>query len=297
METVAILLGKWGIIGLVGLVVFLYAYKNSIKIFEWVENQTYGTKNYILERCEFLFIEVKSPDRITYVLLFLSVGQAVIVLGICGLFGRWGLGIFLGMILSFLGWKIPKPFFDYLVQKRITAYRSQMVDALTLLANGLRAGLSVPQSIGMVVDEMTPPISQEYNLILQQNRIGVPLEECFENLVKRVPTEDNEMFVSSINILRETGGNLAEVFDTIVGVIRERIRLQQKIETYIATGMFQGITIFLMPFVMGLIFFVSEPEMMMPMFESPIGYVVIALALLLDIGGLMVIFKIVKIKV
>ena len=118
---------------------------------------------------------------------------------------------------------------DYLVNARIKKYRGQMVDALNLLSNGLRAGLSLPQSVGMVVDELPNPVAQEFNLILQQNKIGVPLEECFEDLIKRVPTEDNEMFVTSVNILRETGGNLAETFDTIAGVIRERVRLQQKL--------------------------------------------------------------------
>ena len=77
-------------------------------------------------------------------------------------------------------------------------------------------------------------------MILQQNKIGVPLEECLDNLAKRVPTQDNDMFVASVNILRETGGNLAEVFDTIVFVIRERVRLKQKIDTYVAQGMFKG---------------------------------------------------------
>lgn len=81
----------------------------------------------------------------------------------------------------------------------------QMVDALQLLSNGVRAGLSVPQAVGMIVDEMPAPISQEFNVLLQQNRIGMPLEECFENLAKRVPLEDNDMFVSAVNILRETG--------------------------------------------------------------------------------------------
>ena len=161
--------------------------------------------------------------------------------------------------MGFIGFKIPRPFVDHLVHKRIMAYQGQMADALQLLSNGLRAGLSVPQAIGMVVDELKPPVSQEFNIILQQNRIGVPLEECFENLVKRIPTEDNEMFVSSVNILRETGGNLAEVFETIIDVIRERIRLQQKIATATAQGKMQGMVLFCMPFALLVLFFSIRP--------------------------------------
>jgi len=171
-----------------------------------------------------------------------------------------------------------------------------MVDGLTLLANGLRAGLSVPQALSMVVDEMPDPISAEFNMILSQNRIGVPIEECFENLASRVQTQDNDMFVSSVNILRETGGNLAETFDTIIGVIRERVRLKQKVETLVAQGLFQGYTIAAMPFVIGGIFASSDPQGMSRMLGHPLGIAMIIAATEMDALGLFVIMKIVKVK-
>lgn len=296
MEIFVKLLGQWGLIGLIGFILFIFSYKHSVAIFDWVERQTFGTRTYILEKLELLFIEV-NPDHITYTLLMLSFGIGLLTMAFFGLISMWPLGIFLGIVLSIVGWKIPRPFIDFLVEKRIKEYQGQMVDALTLLSNGLRAGLTVPQSIGLVVDELPNPISQEFNLILQQNKIGVPLEECLENLAKRVPTEDNEMFVTSVNILRETGGNLAEVFDTIVSVIRERVRLQQKVDTYVAQGMFQGVMIFCMPFAIGIIYFLSDPTSMTNMFSKPIGIVLAILALFLDLIGGFFILKIVKIKI
>lgn len=290
------LLGKTGVISAIGFVLFLFCYKYSQGIFNWIENQTFGTRTYIMEKLEFLFIEIPE-ERVTYLLLGCSVGLGCFVFLLFGLLGKWLIGIIMGMLFGFLGFKIPKPFINMLVEKRIKAYSEQMVDALTLLSNGIRAGLSVPQAIGMVVDEMPAPVSQEFNLILQQNRIGVPLEECFDNLAGRLETEDNDMFVSSINILRETGGNLAEVFDTIVDVIRERIRLQQKIDTYTASGLFQGLTIFLMPYGIGLIYFISDPDSVIPMFTTPAGIALTVLAMLFDFAGGFVILKIVKIKV
>jgi tight adherence protein B len=279
----------------IGFFIFLLSYRYSIQIFDWIEHQTLGTRTYIMEKLEFLFIEVKA-EYITYALLFLSFGLSTIVLGIFILMGNWGVGFFFAVVLSFLGWRIPKPFINMLVEKRIKAYQDQMVDAMTLLSNGIRAGLSMNQAIGMVVDEMPNPISQEFNVILQQNRVGVPLEECLENLAKRVPLQDNDMFVSSVNILKETGGNLAEVFDTIVDVIRERVRLQQKIDTFIAQGMFQGATVFAMPYFIGGIYALSDPQSMVPLFTKPLGWVMLGLALFFDLAGGFVILKIVKIK-
>ncbi|MBC7539577.1 MAG: type II secretion system F family protein [Bacteriovorax sp.] len=290
------LIGLKGLIFLVGILIFALSYKYSVNIFDWVEHQTYGTRTYIMEKLEFLFIEIPQ-DRLTYILLGSSVGLGSFIFLLFGFLGSWIIGTILGSILAFIGFKAPRMIVNFLVEKRIKAYSLQMVDALQLLANGIRAGLSVPQSLGMIVDEMPAPISQEFNIILQQNRIGVPLEECFENLAKRVPTEDNDMFVSSINILRETGGNLAETFDTIVDVIRERVRLQQKIDTFTASGMFQGMVIGAMPYALGLIYYLQDPASMTPLFTTIIGFIMLFFAVLFDLAGIYVIMKIVKIKV
>lgn len=290
------LIGKSGLIFTVGLLMFGLSYKYSVNAFEWVERQTYGTRTYIMEKLEFLFIEIPQ-DRLTYILLGSSLGVGAFIFLLFGIIGSWTLGAILGSVFAFIGFKAPRVIVDFLVERRIKAYSLQMVDALQLLANGIRAGLSVPQSLGMIVDEMPAPISQEFNIVLQQNRIGVPLEECFENLSKRVPTEDNDMFVSSINILRETGGNLAETFDTIVDVIRERVRLQQKIDTFTASGMFQGMVIGAMPYALGLIYYVQDPASMTPLFTSVLGLLMLVGAVLFDIAGIYVIMKIVKIKI
>lgn len=288
-------LGRKGVMVAVGLIFFLFSYKNSIKFFDWIEDQTYGTRDYILQKLELIHVEIE-PRYITYGLLFISFGLGILTFAVFAIAAKFTAGAVMALVITLIGWKFPRPFMDYLVERRIKQYSIQMVDALNLLANGLRAGLSVQQAIGMVVDELPAPVSQEFNTILQQSKIGVPLEEAFENLVKRVPTQDNEMFVSSVNILRETGGNLAEVFDTITSVIRERVRLAQKIDTYVAQGKFQGYTIFAMPFAMAGIFTASDPASMAPLFDTIIGNIILVFALGLDLAGLFVILKIVKIK-
>ncbi len=289
------LLGQTGVVIVVGIIIFISCYKYSIQIFDWIEAQTYRTRNILLEKFEFLFIDIR-PEKITYMLLLSSFGLGGFVFMLFAIFGKWVLAIIMGATLSFIGSKLPIIITNILVERRIKAYTMQMVDALTLLSNGIRAGLTVPQALGMVVDEMPAPISEEFGIILSQNRIGVPLEECFENLVKRMPTDDNNMFVSSVNILRETGGNLAEVFDTIVEVIRERIRLQQKIETLTQQGRTQGYVISAMPFALGTVYALSDPDSMAPLFTTPLGLIMLFLSLAFNFSGLFVIMKIVKIK-
>lgn len=285
-----------GIAVFIALMVFIFIYKYSVGIFDWIEQQTYSTRTYIMEKLEFLFIEI-SQEKLTYLLLGSSVGLGAFVFLLIGSLGSWIFGAIMGSVFAFIGFKAPRIIIDHLCEARIKAYQGQMVDGMQLLSNGIRAGLSVPQSLGLIVDEMPPPISQEFNIILQQNRIGVTLEECFENLAKRVPTQDNDMFVSSMNILRETGGNLAETFDTIVDVIRERVRLQQKVDTYTAQGMFQGMVIGAMPYALGMIYYLQDPNSMTPLFTNPVGWVMLFIAVGLDAAGIFVILKIVKIKI
>lgn len=289
------LVGSKGILLGVGLVVFAHSYKNSVKLFEWIEDQTYGTRDYILKKCELLFIEIE-PDKVTYILLFLTFGSAVIMICFFALMGAFKTGLVFGAIAAIIGWKIPRPLVNLMVDLRIKKLETQIVDALNLLANGMRAGRGLQQSMSMVVEELPPPVSQEFNLILQQTKIGVPINEAFDNFADRVPTDDTNMFVSSINILKETGGNLAEVFDTIIDIIRERIRLKQKIATYVSQGMAQAGIMFFMPFAMALFFGASDPTFYDKM-STPVGIVMAIAALVLDCIGFAVIYKIINIKV
>ena len=287
--------GSNGVIAPVGILIFVTVYNYANDIFNWIEDQTFGTRNYILDKLELMFIEVESR-YITYVLLFLSFGMGTFVFGLFALFGLIVPGVFACLFLCFIGWKIPKPIIDYMVERRINEYKLQLTDALQLLSNGLRAGQSLPQACAMIVDELPRPVADEFGMVLQQNRIGVPLEECFDNLVKRVPTLENKMFVSSINILRESGGNLSEVFDTICAVIRERVRLEQKIDTATAQGKTQGFVIFMMPFAVTMLYAVQDPDSVISMFTTPLGLVMVFFAMALNIAGGFFIMKIVKIK-
>ena len=290
------ILGKNGVLIAIGLIVFGYAYVNSVKLFSFIDDQTYGTRDYILKKFEIMFIEVE-PHKITWALLFMSFGMGILTFCIIALLGKLVLASVAGIFVLFIGWKAPKPIVDFFEKKRVKQYSLQMVDALNLLANGLRAGLTMPQAIGMVVDEMPAPVSQEFNLVLQQAKIGVPLDEALENLKKRVYTEDNEMFVTSVNILRETGGNLAETFDTIVLVIRERVRLQLKIDTYVASGKIQAYIIGAMPFLMMLMFGSGDPEYFPMLFGTPLGVVALIVICGMVTLGMWVILKIIDIKV
>jgi len=173
----------------------------------------------------------------------------------------------------------------------------QMVDGLTIMANGIKAGLSVTQTMERVVENMNNPISQEFGLVLSQIRLGRSVEDALIEFGERIPRADIQMFVTSINILKETGGNLAETFTTIVLTIRERQKIEKKIEAMTAQGMMQGLIVSMIPFVLIGLFFVMDPSFIAPLFNSALGLVIFLIIIGLVIIGGITVRKIVKIEV
>jgi tight adherence protein B len=282
-----------GILGL-GVAVFIFSYQYNMRFLDWLRFQSLGTRDYIVERLNMMFIEIP-PQRILLWLFCLSFGLGSITFLAC--LPRLIPGIPLAIIVTIIGWKSPKPFVDYMYNKRVRTFVLQMVDALSLMSNGLKSGLSVVQALGLVAQEMPNPIQQEFALVLSENKLGVSIEDAFTNLAKRIKTDDVEMFVTSINILKETGGNLAETFDTIVNTIRDRIKVENKIAALTAQGFYQGVFVMMIPPILAGVFYQTDPDFMRPLFVTPIGWGIILLIILLEAVGFFVIMKIIKIDV
>ncbi len=184
------ILGKSGVLGVIGIITFITTYKHSVPVFDWIERQTIGNRDYLLKKLDLMFIKF-DPQKLTYALWGCSFGLGIFVFAIMILLGNFYSACILAIVVSFVGWKIPKPLVNFFYERRLKKFQVQMVDALNLLSGGLRAGLSLQQSCGLVSSELPNPVSEEFNLILQQNRLGIPIDECFKNLYDRVPTEDN----------------------------------------------------------------------------------------------------------
>ncbi|NBU20204.1 hypothetical protein EBS43_02135, partial [bacterium] len=185
-----------GIFGF-GLAVFIFSYSYNKRFLDWLRFQSLGTRDYIVEKLAQMFIEVP-PNKVLIYLFAISVGTGSIVFLL--FLPKLIPGIVFGFLTSIIAWKSPKPVVDWMFNRRKNQFVLQMVDALSLMSNGLKSGLSIVQSLGLVTQEMPNPIQQEFTLVLSENKLGVPLEDAFSNLAKRIPSDDVEMFVTSINI-------------------------------------------------------------------------------------------------
>jgi tight adherence protein B len=205
----------------------------------------------------------------------------------------FGLGLF-GLPT---GYRLPRAVVQAMWTRRVNMFGEQMLDALIFMSNGLRSGLSLVQSMDMVKEELPNPISQEFALVMSQQRLGVPLEDALLALEERIGSEDLQIMVTSINILRQSGGNLTETFDTIAMTIRERKKVEGKIKSLTAQGVSQGVIIVCMPFVLGWILYIMDPGLIRRLWTTWPGLIMVCIMLMLQVIGGVMIKKIVKIDV
>jgi tight adherence protein B len=285
---------KWLGLLLLGVSVFGVSYHYNKQFLDWLRFQSLGTRDYIVDKLSLMFIDIP-PNQILLALFCMSFGLGGLVF--LAFLPHLFPGIPFAIIMTIIGWKAPKPIVDWIYRRRVKKFVLQMVDALALMSNGLKSGLSIVQSLGLVTEEMPDPIKQEFALILSQNKLGVPLEEAFTGLSNRIKSDDVEMFVTSVNILKETGGNLAETFDMIVATIRDRIKVESKIDAMTAQGLYQGVLVMAIPPILGFVFYQSDPDFMRPLFTTTLGWALIMVIILLEVVGFFVIMKIIKIDV
>ncbi|TPQ37610.1 MULTISPECIES: type II secretion system F family protein [Cupriavidus] len=181
--------------------------------------------------------------------------------------------------------------------KRIQQMESQLPDAVDMIARALRAGHSFSGALGMVGQEMKAPIAPEFRTTFEEINYGIALDEAMTNLAIRVPVGDLRYFVIAVLIQRESGGNLAEILDTIGNMVRERLKLFAKIRVLSAEGRMSAWVLGLLPFATGGMILVVNPDFMKVLWEDPIGLKMVGAAVGMMMLGVLWMRKIIRIRV
>lgn len=284
----------WIAVPLFGISVFIASLYGGPVIFNYMANKTLESKNEIKRLFDLMYTQVDDTKLLwTLILLSYGFGFAVFLL----FWPNIEFGFFVGVATVFAGIKIPVIYVKSQYEKRCGKVVEQMVDGMTIMANGVKTGLGVAQSMERVVENMKGPLPQEFNLILNKIRLNMTVEAALNEFADRVPRQDVQMFVMSVNILKETGGNLGETFETINMVVRERQKVEKKIEAMTAQGTMQGIIISAVPFLLLALFQVMDPKFIEPLFKTTSGMLALLGVFVLVVIGGVVIKKIVTIKV
>lgn len=191
---------------------------------------------------------------------------------------------------------IPFLIINTLISKRVQRFDEQLPDTLQLISGALKAGYSFNQAISMVVDETKPPISAEFERVLNEIRMGLPESEALENSSKRVGSSHFKWVVMAINVQRGVGGNLAEIMEIIASTIRERARVMNQIKALTSEGRLSAIILIALPIVLGAVLFAINRSYIGLLFTNTIGIVMISFSAVLMIVGIFWIIKIVNVK-
>ncbi len=240
-------------------------------------------------KLENMFLNVPIPRLILLDVL------SPLVLGIAGfIISR---NILVAVIGAVLGLALPLIVITQMEKARRNKFSQQLIDGLMVLSGSLRAGLSLLQSLEVLVEEMSGPIGQEFSLVVRENRMGVPLEVSLANLKKRVPIEELDMIVTAILVARETGGDLTETFSQLIFTIRERGKLLGRLKALTVQARLQGIIMGVLPIAFAFFVYSFNPHFFDIMLNNESGRFMLILAVILELLGVFFIHKFSKVDI
>jgi tight adherence protein B len=176
-------------------------------------------------------------------------------------------------------------------------FQSQLPDALMMLAGSLKAGTWLTPALEALVRDAAPPLSQEFALVLREQRLGVELDIALAHTAERVNLSDFDLVVAAIRISKEVGGNLAESLGQVAETVRRRLSMEGKIRSLTAQGRLQGIVMAFIPVLMVAFLSWRYPDVMGHMFHTHIGWGLIGIALVMEYLGYRMCRKIMAIDI
>ena len=182
-------------------------------------------------------------------------------------------------------------------KKRFDSFLEQLPDSLDLISRALSAGHAFSEALHMVSLEMPEPIATEFRKAYEEQNLGLSVKLALENLTQRIPLLDLKMCVTAVLIQRETGGNLAEILEKVSYTIRERFRILGDLKTLTTSSRMSAWLLCALPIGVALAVTFLNPEYMSVLWRDPRGHYLIALALFMQITGMLIVRKILKIKI
>lgn len=202
------------------------------------------------------------------------------------------------IILSGLG-GAGLPFMHVLWKRkhRFNAFLEHLPDALELMSRALSAGHAFSEALHMVSVEMPEPIATEFRKTYEEQNLGLSLKLALENLTDRIPLLDLRLCVTAVLIQRETGGNLAEILEKVAHTIRERFRIMGDLKTLTTSSRLSAWVLCAVPIFIASVVTIMNPEYMSIMWKDPRGHKLVAVGVILQLTGMLIVRKILKIKI
>jgi tight adherence protein B len=213
------------------------------------------------------------------------------------LIGPKPMGIFLAGAGALAGYMLPKLYLARGKSKRVQKLNEQLPDALTMLANALKSGFGLMQSMDLVARELEHPIATDIRRMLQEINVGAATDEALQGLARRSGSSDLDIVVTAMLIQQSTGGNLAEILETVGHTMRERIRIRGEIKTLTTQQVMTGVIIGSLPLFLFVAIGAINPDYINLLLTRTVGQGMIAVGIMMELFGLFFIKRILAIEV
>lgn len=208
---------------------------------------------------------------------FVSIAFGVFVLScLIGLVVKGFFGLF---ILGLAGGAAPWVYLHRRMTKRKRAFVEQLADMAQMMGNSMLAGFSIMQSMELVANEGPAPASHEFERVVTEVKLGLPLDAALEHLLQRQPSEDLELMVVAINVQRQIGGNLSEILAIISQTIRERVRFERDLRTLTAQARYSSYIITALPVAVAIIINLMDQPYESFLYTTTLGYIMLGIAI------------------
>ena len=189
-----------------------------------------------------------------------SLGLALFVAALLMLRGApFTLALFAGL---FVGVAVPHFAINFLIKRRISKFNSNFPDAIELMVRGLRSGLPITETLGVVANEIIGPVGIEFRAVADKMKIGRTMEAALQETADRLGTPEFQFFVITLAIQRETGGNLAETLSNLADVLRKRAQMKLKIKAMSSESKASAFIVGSLPFIVfGLVWMINPGYM------------------------------------
>jgi tight adherence protein B len=204
------------------------------------------------------------------------------------LFTLLGRGPLFTAVGFFVGVFLPYLFVSFKARRRLKAFDEQLPDMLVTMAASLKAGHSFRQGIQSVVDEGVDPAAKEFKRVLNETRLGRPMDDALADMAARVGSSNFEFVMSAVTIQRQVGGSLAGLFDMVADTVRQRQQFRRKIRGLTAMGRMSAYVLIGLPFLVGLAIYAINREYMQPLLTTSTGHkLLILMFVMMGIGSAM----------
>ena len=209
--------------------------------------------------------------------IVLSISAALVVMAVTMLLAAPLLALLLGLLTLL----VIRLWIGVRVTKRREAFADQLTDLLQLMAGSIRSGFGLSQAMDTVATEIPAPAGEEFQRVKIEVQLGRELDDALRAMAVRVRSEDFMWGVEAIAIHREVGGDLADILDSVMETVSDRIRIRRRAHALAAEGRISGLVLSLLPIGMAIILFIINPDYMSELFLTEVGRVLIVVGLIL----------------